>query len=251
MTPSVLITPAKAGSASRPARAHQYASSVASRASASAARLFMNIATTVASSSGRVRSPCSSPAGRKSIVHERESCAARAIDHAPADRDVDVAAAQQQGAVAAPGFFGVGAVVFDLQAELLGQRRGHHHQRQAVAGARIERLRGIAGRPPRRIRSSARRACIATAPASRRGSESTARPACCGADSLRIASLTAKTSCASIGCAGGVNDSSCSRAWACQRVPAAPVPQAATDKANSRAAQPPHHQDSSAHHAPR
>ena len=55
-----------------------------------------------------------------------------------------MAAAEQQVAAAAPGLVGVGALVVDLQPHLLGKGRRHDHQRQAVAGARIEGLRGVA-----------------------------------------------------------------------------------------------------------
>ena len=55
------------------ARAHQYASLNSPFASASAAWLFMYIATTVSSLMARVRNPRISLAGRKSIVSSLES----------------------------------------------------------------------------------------------------------------------------------------------------------------------------------
>jgi hypothetical protein len=61
-----------------------------------------------------------------------------------AEAQVDVAASQVKVAAAAPGVVDHHGLVIDAQAQFLGERRRHDHQRQAVAAERLEGLGGVA-----------------------------------------------------------------------------------------------------------
>ena len=67
------------------------------------------------------------------------------VEETPAERDVDVAARDQQVAGAAPGVVEVGGPIADGHAQLLGERGRHDHERQAVAVAVGERRRRVLG----------------------------------------------------------------------------------------------------------
>ena len=80
--------------------------------------------------------------GRQEVDGQGAQVAGRLrVHHAAADSHVDVPRREQQVAGAAPGLVEVGALVDHRQAQLMRERRGHDDQRQAVAGARVERLR--------------------------------------------------------------------------------------------------------------
>ena len=88
--------------------------------------------------------------GRQEVDRQRDAVArGLGVEQAPRQGDVDVAARDQQVAGAAPGLVEIGRLVGDGNAELLGERRGHDHQRQAVAGATREGRRRVLR--PRRV----------------------------------------------------------------------------------------------------
>ena len=64
----------------------------------------------------------------------------------PREDQIDVPDGEIEVAAAAPRVVHVHGLIADPEPELLGERRGHDDERQAVAGARRERLRRIPGR---------------------------------------------------------------------------------------------------------